>query len=58
VLSISGDCKSPGVYELPFGVRIKEILSLVGAEDAFAVQVGGASGQMIAAGDFDRAVCY
>lgn len=58
VLSICGDCKSPGVYELPFGTRIKEILNLAGAEDAFAVQVGGPSGQMIGVNDFNRTICY
>jgi len=58
VLSISGDCKSPGVYELPFGVTVRELLELVGAEDAFAVQIGGPSGQMIAAAEFDRSICY
>lgn len=58
VLSISGDCKSPGIFELPFGVRVKELLAMAGAEDAFAVQVGGASGVMIGQDDFNRTICY
>ena len=58
LLSISGDCKRPGVYELPFGVKLSEVLKLVGAEDAIAVQVGGASGSMVAPHEFGRTICY
>jgi [NiFe] hydrogenase diaphorase moiety large subunit len=58
LLSISGDCQSPGVYEYPFGISIKEMLSDAGAEDAVAVQIGGPSGQMIGKDDFRRTICY
>jgi [NiFe] hydrogenase diaphorase moiety large subunit len=58
VLSVSGDCKRPGVYEVPFGLTIGALLKLAGAEDAAAVQVGGASGQMIGPSDFGRTICY
>ncbi len=58
LLSISGDCQSPGVYEYPFGVRLDQVLCDVGAEDAVAVQIGGPSGQMVCADDFGRAICY
>jgi [NiFe] hydrogenase diaphorase moiety large subunit len=47
LLSIAGDCSSPGVYEFPFGVRISEVLAAAGAEDAFAVQMGGPSGRLV-----------
>ena len=58
LLSISGDCLSPGVYEFPFGVRLREVLKIAGANDVAAVQVGGAAGRMIAEGDFERTICY
>lgn len=58
LLSISGDCQSPGVYEYPFGVTVEQMLKDVGAEDAVAVQVGGPSGQMICKDDFGRTICY
>jgi [NiFe] hydrogenase diaphorase moiety large subunit len=58
LLSISGDCRRPGVYEVPFGVSLREVLRMVGAEDAQAVQVGGASGQMVGPADFERIICY
>ena len=58
VLSVSGDCACPGVYEVPFGISLKELLRMVGAEDAAAVQVGGPSGQMVGPADFERTLCY
>ncbi|HQL54366.1 MAG TPA: NAD(P)H-dependent oxidoreductase subunit E, partial [Phycisphaerae bacterium] len=58
LLSISGDCKSPGVFEVPFGIKLADVLKLCGGEDALAVQVGGASGQMVAREEFNRTICY
>jgi [NiFe] hydrogenase diaphorase moiety large subunit len=58
LLSISGDCRRPGVYEFTFGVKLSEVLKQVGAEDAIAVQVGGASGTLVGPADYGRAICY
>jgi len=58
VLSISGDCERPGVYEFPFGVSISELLKTVGGEDAKAVQIGGASGQCVPASQFQRTIAF
>jgi [NiFe] hydrogenase diaphorase moiety large subunit len=58
LLSVSGDCHRPGTYEVPFGIRISELLRMVGAEDAAAVQVGGPSGVMIGPADYGRTICY
>lgn len=58
LLSISGDCKKPGVYELPWGTKISELIELVGAENAKAVQVGGASGICLNKDQFDRTIGY
>ncbi len=58
VLSVSGDCRRPGVYELPFGVTLREILARVGGDDAIAVQMGGPSGSMVGPDGFDRALCF
>lgn len=58
LLSISGDCEKPGVYEYAFGVTVKELLDAVGAKDTQAVLVGGPSGQFIAKGDFGRKICF
>ena len=58
LLSISGDCQSPGVYELPFGTVVSEMLDEVGAEDTQAVLVGGPSGQFVGPEDFSKTICY
>jgi [NiFe] hydrogenase diaphorase moiety large subunit len=58
LFSVSGDCNAPGVYELPFGITVNELLKEVGAEDAFAVQMGGPSGNLIGEKDFGRKICY
>lgn len=58
LLSISGDCKRPGVYEVAFGVTLRHVLELCGAEDAAAVQVGGPSGQLVPRSQYDRKICY
>ncbi len=58
LFSISGDCGKPGVYELPWGTTIKELLELVDAKDTKAVQVGGASGVCLNKDQFDRQLAY
>jgi [NiFe] hydrogenase diaphorase moiety large subunit len=42
------------VYELPFGLTVRQFLTEVGGENAQAVQVGGPSGNCIGAKGFDR----
>ena len=54
LLSVSGDCARPGIYEYPFGVSVRQVLEDCGAIDTQAVQVSGASGTCIAADEFDR----
>ncbi|MGE5384455.1 MAG: NAD(P)H-dependent oxidoreductase subunit E [Betaproteobacteria bacterium] len=56
--SISGDCERPGVYEYPFGVSVEQMLVDCGARDPQAVQVGGASGMLLSAGEFSRIIGF
>jgi len=58
LLSISGDCTCPGVYEVPFGIKLSEVLRMAGAAKAAVVQIGGPSGQMVGPAQFERAVSY
>lgn len=58
VLSISGDCASPGIYEIEWGFSVNDILKMSGAKDVQAVQVGGPSGECIASNEFDRILAY
>jgi len=58
LLSISGDCTRPGIYEYPFGVTIREILADCGARATQAVQVAGAAGQCIPESEFERRISF
>ncbi len=54
LLSISGDCRFPGIYEVEWGTSITEVLEMCGADDVQAIQVGGPSGMLIGPRDFDN----
>ena len=58
LLSVSGDCERPGVYELPWGVSVREVMTLCGAGETMAVQVGGPSRAYVPPSQFDRRLCY
>lgn len=58
LLSISGDCERPGIYEYPFGASIQHILQDCGATDAQAVQVAGAAGVTLPAAEFNRCIAF
>ena len=58
LLSISGDCQRPGIYEVPLGKPIGEILEECGASDVQAVQVGGPGGTLISAAEVDRRISF
>jgi [NiFe] hydrogenase diaphorase moiety large subunit len=58
VLSIAGDCRRPGVYEVPFGITAQELLDLAGAENPGAMLIGGPSRQMIGPERFGGRICY
>ncbi len=58
LFSVSGDCEKPGVYELPWGTSVNELLKIVEAKNTKAVQVGGASGNCLPKSQFDRKLAY
>jgi [NiFe] hydrogenase diaphorase moiety large subunit len=58
VLSVSGDCARPGIYEYPFGVTVRQVLEDCGAERTQAVQISGPSGTCIDATEFERRIGF
>jgi [NiFe] hydrogenase diaphorase moiety large subunit len=54
LISVSGDCPRPGIYEYPFGVSVREVLDDCGAVNTRAVQVSGPSGICVPEHEFDR----
>jgi [NiFe] hydrogenase diaphorase moiety large subunit len=58
LLSVSGDCSAPGVYEVEFGLTVQDLLDMAGAAGAKAVQVGGPSGNCLSRAGFQRKICF
>jgi [NiFe] hydrogenase diaphorase moiety large subunit len=58
LLSVSGDCRYPGVYEVEWGFSVIDILEMVGAEHVQGVQIGGPSGSCIGPNEFERILGY
>jgi [NiFe] hydrogenase diaphorase moiety large subunit len=58
VLSVSGDCARPGIYEYPFGVTVRQVLEDCGAERTQAVQISGPSGICIDTTEFERRIGF
>ena len=58
ILSVSGDCSRPGLYEYPFGVRVEQVLQDCGASDVAAVQVSGPSGVCLTPDEFRRHIAF
>jgi [NiFe] hydrogenase diaphorase moiety large subunit len=59
ILSVSGDCELPGVYEYSFGVPISQVLEDAGAaRDVAAVQIGGPSGVLMTPDQFTRRIAF
>jgi len=58
LLSLSGDCARPGIYEYPFGITIKALLDECGAKDVQAVQVGGPAGRLVHPSNFEHQIAF
>lgn len=56
LLSISGDCKKEGIYEIEWGITIQEMLDLCGAADINYIQFSGPSGNVLSKKDFNRKI--
>jgi len=58
ILSISGDCRYPGIFEIPLGTTIAKICTMCGAENTRAIQVGGPGGILVTPDEFDRKLSF
>lgn len=56
LISVSGDCKWPGIYEIEWGMTVAELLELCEAEDPYYIQVSGPSGECISIKDKYRRI--
>jgi [NiFe] hydrogenase diaphorase moiety large subunit len=63
ILSVSGDCAHPGIYEVPFGTPVAEVLAACGAGEpggraVQAVQVSGAAGITLTPAELGRRLAF
>ena len=58
LMSVSGDVERPGVYELPFGVTVREVLEAACARSVQAVQVGWPSGTLLSPSELGRRLMF
>jgi len=56
LLSISGDCRLPGIYEIEWGTSVREILEKCEADRPSFIQVSGPSGECISMAEADRTI--
>lgn len=56
--SISGDLTEPGIYEIPYGATLNELLDICNANSIKSIQVGGASGRNIHYRDFNKTLAF
>lgn len=54
LISVSGDCLLPGIYEIEWGMTIAELLELSKADDPYYIQVSGPSGECISVNEKHR----
>ena len=54
LLSVSGDCRLPGIYEIPMGTTVREVLEKCEADRPNFIQVSGPSGECLSIDEADR----
>ncbi len=56
LLSVSGDCNKPGVYEIEWGMKLRDFLELIEAENPRMILFNGYAGEILSNIDFDREI--
>ena len=56
LLSVSGDCEKPGVYEIEWGMKLKDFLDLIKSKDPHYILFNGFAGEFLSSVDFDREI--
>lgn len=56
LISVSGDCKKPGMYEIEWGMQMRDFLKLIKAKKTKFVLFNGFAGECLSEADFDREI--
>jgi [NiFe] hydrogenase diaphorase moiety large subunit len=57
LISISGDCKLPGIYEIEWGMPVADLLDICQADDPYVIQVSGPSGNTLSMAEKHKVIC-
>lgn len=58
LFSVSGDVKNEGIYVIPYGTTLKELVDLTDTKGLYAIVVGGAQGEFVKEKDFDKKLAF
>ena len=56
IFSVSGDCGKPGIYEIEWGMKLKDFLILIEAFDPYFILFNGFAGECLSPNDFEREI--
>lgn len=58
LFSVSGDLEAEGIYVIPYGTTLEELLDIAKAKDIYAIVVGGAQGEIVKEDSFDKILAF
>ena len=58
LFSVSGDLEAEGVYVIPYGTTLQELVEMTRAKNIYAIVVGGAQGEIIKKDDFNKILAF
>ena len=58
LISVSGDCHKPGIYEIEWGTSVAKVLELCEARDPYFIQISGPSGQCTSKKEINRKIAF
>ncbi len=56
LISVSGDCGKPGIYEIEWGMKLRDLLELMEAKNPYLILFNGYAGECLSKADFDREI--
>ena len=56
LISVSGDCEKPGIYEIEWGMKLRDLLNLMKAQDPYLILFNGYAGECLSEADFEREI--
>lgn len=58
LFSVSGDLNNEGIYVIPYGTTLLELINITKAKDIYAIVAGGAQGEIIKKEDFHKKLAF